>query len=80
MKVLSNKEIEGVSGAGYFDDVNLYGGGYYNSSSNYGASLGLGYDFNFGGGTLTPSISGFNFSSGGNSFTPTYGLTYSFSW
>lgn len=73
MKTLTNNEVECVSGGNY----SLYGGGYYNSSYDYGASLGAGYTFNLGNSYLTTSVSGFNFSSGGNFYTPTIGLTWS---
>lgn len=73
MKTLTNNEVECVSGGNF----SLNGGGFYNSSIDYGVSLGAGYTFDLGGSYLTTSVSGFNFSSGGNYHVPTFGISYS---
>lgn len=82
MKDLSDKEVGLVSGAAYdpwATGPRIYAGGYYNSSSDYGANLGAGYNWNLGGGSyLNTSVTNNIFSSAGNSSNPTYGLSYTF--
>lgn len=77
MKVLSKNDVAAVSGAGLFDNVSLYGGGYVNSTNDYNFNIGAGYTFEFDNSSLTTGIGGFNFSDAGNSAVPTFGISYS---
>lgn len=77
MQALTQEQITCVSGAGW-DDFSLLGGGFYNSSNNYGMTMGGAYTFDFGGSSFTPYVGGFNFSSYSSTpQQPTIGFTYS---